>query len=64
MSGAFDAGIERGWIVLEINREPVVSAPEFWHLVEDARAGDVLTLFLYVPDLAQRTLRTIRIEEP
>jgi serine protease Do len=64
MSGAFDAGLERGWIVLEINRQPVASVAEFWRLVGTARAGDVLTLFLYVPDLEQRTLRTIRVEEP
>jgi hypothetical protein len=50
--------------VLEINREPVTSAPDFWRLVENARAGDVLAFFLYVPDLEQRTLRTIRVEEP
>jgi serine protease Do len=64
MSGAFDAGIERGWVVLEINRHPVTSAPEFRRLVENARAGDVLAFYLYVPDLEQRTLRTIRVEEP
>jgi serine protease Do len=64
MSGAFDAGIERGWIVLEINRQKVASVPDFWRLVADVQAGDVLTFFLYVPDLEQRTLRTIRVEEP
>ncbi len=62
MGGAFDAGIERGWVVLEINRTPVSSVVEFWHLVRDARPGDVLTLYLYVPDLEQRTLRTVRVE--
>ena len=63
LGGAFDAGIERGWVVLEINRTPVVSVSEFWRLVRDARPGDVLTLFLYVPDLEQRTLRTVRVED-
>jgi len=28
-----------------------------------ARPGDILTLYIYAPDLEQRQLKTIRVEE-
>ena len=63
MGGAFDAGIERGWLVLEINRQPVATTTEFHRIVASARPGDVLALYLYIPEIDQRALRTIRLDE-
>jgi serine protease Do len=63
-SPAFDAGIERGFVVLEINRRPVASVAEYERLIERARPGDVLALFVYMPSLGQRGLRTVRVETP
>ncbi|HXE81657.1 MAG TPA: trypsin-like peptidase domain-containing protein [Vicinamibacterales bacterium] len=64
MSPAFDADIARGQVVLEVNRTPVGSAEEFARVLSSARTGDILTLYLYVPDRAQRLLRTVRVDGP
>ena len=63
MSPAFDAEIERGHVVLEVNRRAVRSIEEFRRTVATARAGDVLTFYLYVPEIQQRQLRTVRLDE-
>jgi len=63
MSSSFDGGIERGTILLEINRQRVESAAEYRRLARAARPGDVLTLYIYAPDLEQRQLKTIRVED-
>jgi S1-C subfamily serine protease len=61
---AFDADLERGQVILEVNRRPVDSARAFERLVAAARPGDVLALYLYLPDEDQRALRTVRIDVP
>jgi serine protease Do len=63
MSPSFDAGVERGVVLLEINRQPVASVAEYHRLARAARAGDVLALYLYYPDLDQRRLVTVRVED-
>ncbi len=63
MSPAFDAEIERGAVVLEINRRPVTSAADYNRVTATARTGDVLTFYLYVPDTG-RALRAVRIDAP
>jgi serine protease Do len=62
LSAAFDADLERGQVILEVNRRPVASVGEFRRLVSGAHSGDVLTLYLYLPDAEQRALRTIRVD--
>ena len=64
MSPAFDADIERGVVVLEINRHGVASVAEFDRATRGARPGDVLAFYLYSPELEQRTLRAVRIDTP
>ena len=63
MSPGFDAEIERGHVVLEINRQPVRSIDEFRRLTSSARPGDVLAIYLYIPEIQQRRLSTVRIDE-
>jgi serine protease Do len=63
MSPAFDADIERGHVVLEINRQPVRTIEDFRRLTAGARAGDVLAFYLYKPEIEQRALHTVRIDE-
>jgi serine protease Do len=63
MSPGFDADIERGHIVLEINRRPVTSVDEYQRLVAHARPGDVLTMYVYKPELNQRTLETVKLDQ-
>jgi serine protease Do len=61
MGPAFDAKIVRGHVVLEIDRQPVRSVEDYRRLTSRARAGDVLTLYLYKPDTG-RALHTLKIE--
>ena len=61
---AFDADLERGQVILEVNRRPVASAREFQVLTAAVQPGDVLALFLYLPGEDERALRTIRIDQP
>lgn len=63
LSSASDAEIEGGSVLLEINRQPVPSVGEFRRIAQAARPGDVLTLYVYSPDLDQRQLKTIRVED-
>jgi serine protease Do len=63
MSSSFDGGIERGTVLLEINRQRVESAAEYRRIARGARPGDILTLYIYAPDLDQRQLKTIRVED-
>jgi len=63
MSPAFDADIERGHVVLEINRQRIQSIEDYRRLTDHARPGDILTMYLYKPELNQRALETIKIDE-
>ena len=63
LSMAYDAGIERGGIILEVNRQPVKSIAGFRRIVGAAQPGDILALFLYDPDADTRAIRTVRTEQ-
>ena len=63
MSPGFDADIERGHIVLEINRQPVTSVDDYYRMTRRARPGDILTMYVYKPELNQRTLETVKLEQ-
>jgi serine protease Do len=62
MSPAFDADVERGHVLLEINRQRVESIEDYRRLTGAARPGDVLTLYVYKPGLDQRALQTLKVE--
>jgi serine protease Do len=62
LSPAYDGAIERGSIILEINRQPVNSVAGFRRIVGAARPGDVLAIYLFEPELDQRAIRTVRTE--
>lgn len=62
LSVAYDGGIDRGTMILEINRQPVNSIAGFRRIVGAARPGDVLAFYLYEPELEQRAIRTVRTE--
>lgn len=63
LSPAYDGGIDRGSVVLEINRRPVASVADYRRLTTDLRPGDVLAFYLYIPG-EQRLLRTVRVDGP
>ena len=62
LSLAYDAGLERGSIILEVNRQPISSIAGFRRIVSAAQPGDVLAVFLYYPEIDQRAIRTVRTE--
>jgi serine protease Do len=62
LSPAFDADIERGHVLLEINRKPVRTMDDYRRLTAAVRPGDVLTIYVYKPELNQRALETVKIE--
>ncbi len=61
---AFEADIERGHVLLEINREPVRNIEDFRRLTAGARSGDIFTLYVYKPELdgGQRALHTVKVD--
>ena len=63
LSPAFDARIERGHLVLEINRRPVRTVREYQRILAEARPGDVLALQVYRPEILQRELHTLTVEQ-
>jgi serine protease Do len=62
MSPAFDADVERGHVLLEINRHAVRSVDDFRRLTADGKAGDILALYVYKPESDSRALHTVKIE--
>jgi serine protease Do len=62
MGPAFDADIERGNILLEINRQPVRSIEDFRRLTADTQPGEVLALYLLKPEGPRRELRTVKVD--
>lgn len=63
LSAAFDADIRRGTVLLEINRETIASVADYARLASAASPGEILALYLYSPELGQREVRTVRVEE-
>ena len=64
MSAAFDAGLERGMVILEINRQELLGADDYQRIARAAGPGDVLTLYVFAPAIGQRKLVTVRVDEP
>jgi serine protease Do len=62
LSPSFDADVQRGTVLLQINRKPVESVADYRRLARAARPGDVVALYIYSPDLDQRQLKTVRVE--
>jgi len=61
---AADADIERGDVILEINRRQVASPADFHNLVAAAQPGDILAVYLYKASTGQRRLATVHVDEP
>jgi serine protease Do len=62
LSSAYDAGIQRDYIVLEINRRPIDSADAYNRLARAASPGDVLAVYVYIPATDQRSIRAVRVD--
>ncbi len=64
LSPADDADVRHGEVILEVNRQRITSAADFRRATAGARAGDLLMLYVYLPDSGQRAVRTLRVEAP
>jgi serine protease Do len=62
LSAAADADVRRGFVILEVNRQPIATVTDYRRIVRAAAPGDLLTLFVYAPDIAQRQLMTVRVD--
>jgi serine protease Do len=62
LSAAYDAGIQRDHIVMEINRRPVGSADAYNRLARSAVPGEVLAVYVYMPGSDQRSIRAVRVD--
>ena len=58
----FQALLRRGFVIMEINRRAVRSVADFEREAGAARPGEVLTLYVYDPSVAQRSLVTVTVE--
>ena len=63
LSASFDADVPRGTVLLEINRKPTVTVADYRRIAASVRPGDVVTLYIFMPESSQRQLKTVRIDE-
>jgi serine protease Do len=61
-TASFVPSIRRGFIIMEINRQPIHTVAEFQRLVSAARSGDTLAFYGYDPALGQRTFVTATVD--
>jgi serine protease Do len=54
--------LQRGMVVLEINREPVRSIADYNRIVAAARPGTALAFYVYDPENEQRVLIAVPVE--
>lgn len=62
LSEAFDAGIRRGQILLELNRRPVQRVSGFRQQLDAARRVGVVAVLTLDPEDGQRLIRTLRVD--
>jgi serine protease Do len=66
LSSAYDAGLQRDHVVMEINRRPINSADAYNRLARAAHPGDVLAVYVYMPGTMpgteRRSIRAIRVD--
>ena len=61
-TGAARQVLDRGFVILEINRKPMRSVADYERIVAAARPGDVLAFYGYDPTVAQRALVTVVVD--
>ena len=54
VGAAFVPAMRRGFVIMEINRQPVHSTADFGRVLAAARTGDALAFYGYDPSMAQR----------
>ena len=64
VSPAADAGIERGHVILHVNRRPVATVVALRQALGQMRAGDPVAVLVYDPARDQRVLRLVHADAP
>ena len=64
VSAAADAGLERGQVILHVNRRPVATVAALTQVVGQVRTGGPLAVLVYDPGLDQRVLRLLHADVP
>jgi serine protease Do len=59
---AFAASVRRGFVIMEINRQPIRAMADYLRVVAQAKPGDILALYCYDPTLGERALVTVTVE--
>jgi S1-C subfamily serine protease len=55
-AGSFVPSMRRGFVIMEINRQPVRTPAELQRVMSAARTGDVLAFYGYDPAVKQRSI--------
>ena len=61
-TGAAHQVLRRGYVILEVNRQPTPTVAEFQRIVAAARPGDILAIYYYDPTRAERSLATVIVD--
>ncbi|MGH9330805.1 MAG: trypsin-like peptidase domain-containing protein, partial [Vicinamibacterales bacterium] len=59
---AFQSGLARGKVIMEINRQPIRSMRDFERVVSAIRPGDAIALYVFDPRLRQREIIALSID--
>ena len=59
---AFQSGLARGKVIMEINRQPIRSVRDFERIVSTIRPGDAIALYVFDPRLRQREIIALSLD--
>jgi serine protease Do len=59
---AFQSGLARGKVIMEINRQPIRSVRDFERIVSAIRPGDAIALYVFDPRLRQREIIALSLD--
>ena len=59
---AFVPAMRRGFVIMEINRQPVRTVADYDRIVGASRAGDALAFYGYDPSVSQRSLILVTVD--
>jgi serine protease Do len=61
-TGAARQVLDRGFVILEVNRKPTPTVADYERIVAAAKPGDALAIYYYDPAVAERTLVTVIVD--
>ena len=61
-TGAARQVLDRGFVILEVNRKPTPTVADYERIVAAAKPGDALAIYYYDPTVAERALVTVIVD--